>query len=71
MNAMKFNVKQRVWFTVADTSPLGGGRHRGLIENIVSDIFDGSVLYLIKTKGGAIVPVREGAIEAYRKTKKI
>ena len=24
MNAMKFNVKQRVWFTVADTSPLGG-----------------------------------------------
>lgn len=39
-----------------------GGRHRGIIDNIVSDIFDGSVLYIIKTKGGVVVPVREDAI---------
>lgn len=39
-----------------------GGRHRGKIENIVKDMFDGTVLYLVKIKG-TVVPVREGAIE--------
>ena len=39
-----------------------GGRHRGIIDNIVPDMFDGSVLYIIKTKGGVVVPVREDAI---------
>ena len=62
MNTAKFTLKQKVWFVVADTSPLGGGRHKGIIDNIVPDMFDGSVLYIIKTKGGAVVPVREDAM---------
>lgn len=66
----EFFVNQKVWVSVADTSPLGGGRHRGRIENIVRDMFDGSILYLIKTKGGAIIPAREGAIEAYKQKSK-
>lgn len=33
-----------------------------MIDNIVPDMFDGSVLYIIKTKGGAVVPVREDAM---------
>lgn len=47
----------------------GGGRHRGIIDNIVADMFDKSVLYIVKTKGGAVVPVREEAIEEYRTRK--
>ena len=65
----KFKLRQKVWFVVADTSPLGGGRHRGVIANVVADMFDKSVLYIVETKGGAVVPVREEAIEEYR-TKK-
>ena len=47
----------------------GGGRHRGIIDNIVADMFDKSVLYIVKAKGGAVVPVREEAIEEYRTRK--
>ena len=65
----KFKLRQKVWFTVADTSPLGGGRHRGIIDNIVADMFDKSVLYIVKAQGGAVVPVREEAIEEYRTRK--
>lgn len=65
----KFKLKQKVWFTVADTSPLGGGRHRGIIDDIVADMFDKLVLYIVKTKGGTVVPVREEAIEEYRTRK--
>lgn len=32
-------------------------------------MFDKSVLYIVKTKGGAVVPVREEAIEEYRTRK--
>lgn len=67
---MSFNLNQRVNIVLAETSPLGGGKHRGVIENIEKDMFDGTTLYLVKTKGGAIVPVREGAISPYKTKKK-
>ena len=62
MEKAKYELRQRVWFTVTETSPLGGGRHKGVVDSIVKDIFDGSTLYLVKAKGGAVVPVREEAM---------
>lgn len=62
MKKTKYDVRQRVWFTVAETSPLGGGRHKGVVDSVTTDIFDGSTLYLVKAKGGAVVPVREEAM---------
>ena len=46
-----------------------GGKHRGVIENIVRDMFDGTILYLIKTCG-VVIPAREEAIEGYKSNKK-
>ena len=62
MSNSKFLVGSKVWAAVAETSVLGGGRHRAKIENIVEDMFDGTILYLVKIKG-TVVPVREGAME--------
>lgn len=63
---MMLSVNQKVFITLAETSVIGGGRHRGVIENVVRDMFDDSILYLVKTKGGHVVPVRDGAIELYK-----
>ena len=49
---------------------LGGGKHKGVIDSITEDLFDGSLLYIIKAKGGAMVPVREGAIKERPSVKK-
>lgn len=65
MNTAKYTVNQKVWVTVAETSLLGGGRHRGVIENVVKDMFDYSTLYLVKTCG-AVIPAREEALEEYK-----
>lgn len=68
MEATKYSVKQKVWVTVAETSLLGGGRHRGVIENVVRDMFDGTILYLVSTRG-SVIPAREEALEAYKSKK--
>lgn len=39
-----------------------GGRHKGTIDAIVPDMFDGSVLYIVKSSSGIVVPVREDAL---------
>lgn len=57
-----YSVNDKVWFIVAESSPLGGGRHKGLIDDIVPDMFDGSILYIVKTADGFVVPVREDAL---------
>ena len=49
---------------------MGGGKHKGVIDSITEDLFDGSLLYIIKAKGGAMVPVREGAIKERPSVKK-
>ena len=67
---MAFVVKQKVHVSLPETSKLGGGRHRGIIENIVADMYDGSPLFLVRIKGD-IVAVREGAMTAYITKKKI
>lgn len=59
----KYSVKDKVWFIVADSSPLGGGRHKGVIDAVVADMFDGSILYIVKTTSGFVVPVREDALD--------
>lgn len=64
-----YRVNSKVWVTVAETSPIGGGRHRGVIENVVKDMFDYSNLYLIKTCG-IVIPAREEALEPYKSKKK-
>lgn len=69
MNEANFSVNSKVWVTVAETSPLGGGRHRGVVENVVRDMFDNTVLYLVKTCG-VVIPAREEALESYRTKKK-
>lgn len=68
MEAAKYLVKQKVWVTVAETSSFGG-RHRGVVENIVQDMFDGTILYLVSTCGN-IIPAREEALEAYKSKKR-
>lgn len=40
-----------------------GGRHKGVIDAIVPDMFDGSVLYIVKSSSGIVVPVREDALD--------
>lgn len=67
---MSYEVNQKVYVTVAETSVIGGGRHRGTIENIVQDMFDHTPLYLVRTKGGVIVSVGEAAIESYKSKNK-
>lgn len=47
----------------------GGGRHRGVIENVVKDMFDDTILYLVKTCG-VVIPAREEALESYKSRKK-
>ena len=47
----------------------GGGKHRGIIENVVADMYDGTPLFLVKIKGDVVV-VREGAMTAYVTKKK-
>lgn len=69
MNEAKYDVNSKVWVTVADTSSLGGGRHRGVVENVVRDMFDNTILYLVKTCG-VVIPAREEAIENYKSRKK-
>ena len=59
----KYSIKDKVWFIVAESSPLGGGRHKGVIDAVVSDMFDGSILYIVKTNSGVIIPVREGTLD--------
>lgn len=39
-----------------------GGRHKGVIDAIVPDMFDGSILYIVKATSGIVVPVREDAL---------
>lgn len=39
-----------------------GGRHKGVIDAVVSDMFDGSILYIVKTNSGVVIPVREDAL---------
>lgn len=46
-----------------DFSIRGGGRHKGVIDAIVPDMFDGSVLYIVKSSSGIVVPVREDALD--------
>lgn len=46
-----------------------GGRHRGVIENVVRDIFDYTTLYLVRTCG-IVIPAREEALEGYKTKKK-
>lgn len=46
-----------------DFSIRGGGRHKGVIDVIVPDMFDGSVLYIVKSSSGIVVPVREDALD--------
>ena len=69
-NKTTFAVNSRVWVTVAETSPLGGGRHRGVIENVVKDMFDDTILYLVKTCG-TVVPAREEALEEIKTKRKV
>ena len=70
MNSLKkYEVNSKVWVTVAETSPIGGGRHRGVIENVVKDMFDDTILYLVKTCG-VVIPAREEALESYKSRKK-
>lgn len=60
----KYSVNDKVWFIVAESSPLGGGgRHKGVIDAVVPDIFDGSILYIVKTNSGIVVPVRQDALD--------
>lgn len=40
-----------------------GGRHKGVIDAIVPDMFDGSILYIVKTNSGVVIPVREDALD--------
>ena len=47
----------------------GGGRHRGVVENVVRDMFDNTILYLVKTCG-VVIPAREEALEGYKSRKK-
>ena len=68
-NLSKYDVNSKVWVTVAETSPLGGGRHRGVVENVVRDMFDSTILYLVKTCG-VVIPAREEALESYKSRKK-
>lgn len=69
METTRYTVNQRVWISVAESSPLGGGKHRGVVENIVKDMFDDSILYLVKTCG-VVIPVREEAMSEYKSKKK-
>lgn len=48
----------------------GGGRHKGVIDAVVPDMFDGSILYIVKTNSGIVVPVREDALD-HRASRKI
>lgn len=59
----KYSIKDKVWFIVAESSPLGGGRHKGVIDAVVSDMFDSSILYIVKTNSGVVIPVREDALD--------
>ena len=55
---MEYVINQKVYITV--------GRHRGVVENVVQDMFENSPLYLVRTKGGKVIPVREEAMEEYK-----
>lgn len=46
-----------------------GGGHRGVIENVVRDMFDNTILYLVKTCG-VVIPAREEALESYKSKKR-
>lgn len=46
-----------------------GGKHRGVVENVVKDMFDGSILYLVSTCK-TVIPVREEAVEEYKSKRK-
>lgn len=39
-----------------------GGRHRGVIENVERDMFDNTILYLVRSRG-LVIPVRAEALE--------
>ena len=41
-----------------------------MIENVVKDMFDGTVLYLVKTCG-IVVPAREEALEEIETKRKV
>ena len=68
-NLSKYDVNSKVWVTVAETSSLGGGRYRGVVENVVRDMFDDTILYLVKTCG-VVIPAREEALESYKSRKR-
>ena len=47
-----------------------GGRHKGVIDAVVADMFDGSILYIVKSTSGFVIPVREDALDHRGRRKK-